>query len=77
MLFWKSISRPGSERSERLWLYRFDFDGILSISFDDKPSPDKSRTLSVVPTSCVLAIFMFMWLILYSVENIWTGFPKR
>ena len=26
-----------------------------SLSCDDKPSPDKSRTLSVVPTSCVLS----------------------
>jgi len=33
--------------------------GYIPLSFDDKPSPDKSRTLSVVPTSCVLATYNY------------------
>ena len=42
---------------------------VLSLSFDDKPSTDKSRTLPVVPTSCVLAISMKM-------ENLETMFSE-
>ena len=37
------------------------YDGI-TLSFDDKSSTDKSRTLSVVPTSRVLAINIYKYM---------------